>query len=231
MNKPAMFSRESEMTRIVDDWLNSQGFFTKLEFVFPWGICDVVACEVNRTHVLRRIRRGQKASIGSHSNVLLLSMIPYEGQPIGITISDLEDTLQWSRNELEQRIQFLRRRRFVDESPAGEFKSRVGWCPIHRRLMAIELKLKDISGALIQARSNQGVTRDSFVAFPESVANRIVNGKRKREFADSGVGVISVNDSSCEFLLNANGPLDRISATQELHAVEKFWTRAKQEQQ
>ena len=37
---------ESEMTPIVEAWLDAQGLDHKAEFVTPWGICDLVGTKL-----------------------------------------------------------------------------------------------------------------------------------------------------------------------------------------
>lgn len=220
-----MFSLEREMTEPVEQWLQSQGMHTKREFSLPWGYCDLVACEPDCVQVGKRLELGQRASIGGFQNVFLLLNIPDENRKNGITLERLRMILHSTEDEVAKQIQSLIRKKFVYRTSTGSFKSRNGWKPLHQRLVAVELKLKNITEALIQARSNKGFCSESYVGFPTEIANRIVNGKRRIEFEEAGVGVISVTHEECKILLPAN---DRSPDTfRETHSVEKFWPQIK----
>jgi hypothetical protein len=64
--------------------------------------------------------------------------------------------------------------------------------PKAERVIAVELKLRDISGVLAQAVSNKHFVDESYAAMPAAVCARM-RDKSKGHFAAEGVGLLSVD--------------------------------------
>ena len=96
------------------------------------------------------------------------------------------------------------------------------WQPLHKRIIAVELKLSRIVEALHQAYNNLCAVDESYVAFPAEVAARIVaRPARWEKYWAHGIGVLGVNEK-CEVAIPAGHNLDAVQAKDEKQ-VEKFW--------
>lgn len=102
-------------------------------------------------------------------------------------------------------------------------RRRKDWRPLHRRLIAVELKLARIGEAFQQARWNLTHVEESYVAFPADIAERIAS-KRERwqEFFDEGIGLLAVTPELCSVAMPA-GPNRQAHAPCIERQVEKFW--------
>ena len=49
------------MTPVVEEWLRSQGLFTRREVWMPSGVCDLVGCSFNRENLEARFATGYQA--------------------------------------------------------------------------------------------------------------------------------------------------------------------------
>jgi hypothetical protein len=219
------FDYERQMIEPVEMWLLSQGLLVKREFPLPWGICDLVGCSFNKKSVKKRLAFGQKKTVGSHLRVALLSMIPDREEARSISVEKLHGAFAGFVDESQIRIELerLERDKFVVQTPEGAFQRVNGWLPLHRRLVAVELKLTRVDDALHQAINNLGFADESYVGLPADVAKRLINSKRKSQFADSRVGVIAVDSARCKILLKPN--LGKASGDEviQMHCVERFW--------
>jgi hypothetical protein len=96
------------------------------------------------------------------------------------------------------------------------------WRPLHKRIVAVELKLRRIVESLHQAYNNLSGVDESYVAFPDDVAARILaNHGRWAAYWDHGIGLLSVNEG-CAVLIPAL-PNDRQRDWMVERQVEKFW--------
>ena len=223
------FDLEADMVAPVQSWLRSQGLTVKREFATPWGICDLVACSLDPDRVRQRMELRQRESIGSQFRVSVLLMIPDERTRRSVTLRQLQRLAgpYASRAQLLREVDRLIERRFVDVTKRGTFRRRNGWMPLHRQLLAVELKLRRVEDALTQARANLGFSDQSFVAFPRDVATRIAHTSRAEAFARIGVGVLAVARRRVDMLVPAPRCKPEYWAAC-VHAVERFWqTRAR----
>jgi hypothetical protein len=97
-----------------------------------------------------------------------------------------------------------------------------GWMPLQKRFIAIELKLKRVGEAMLQAENNLGFADESYVGLPKRLANRIAASDRRDDFYKRGIGLLAVTPNSCETLICSR----RISAGNPVFqfcCVEKFW--------
>lgn len=219
------FDYERQMIEPVEIWLLSQGLLVKREFPLPWGICDLVGCSFNKKNVKKRLTFGQKKTVGSHLRVALLSMIPDREQARSINLEKLHGAFAGFVDESQIGIELerLKRDKFVMQTSEGAFQRVNGWLPLHRKLIAVELKLARVDDALHQAINNLGFADESYVGLPADVAKRLISGKKKSQFADSGIGVIAVDSVRCKVLLKPNLGKASCDEVMQMHCVERFW--------
>lgn len=221
-----MFLRESEMAPVVSRWLRSEELRTKSEFVTPWGICDLVGVKFIRERVEHRLRLKQSKSIASITRAALLLHVPEVESAKSISIrrliTDFADVVP--ENVVVAEVERLIADRFVVSLRKGHLQKLNGWMPLQKRLVAVELKLSRIEEALQQARCNLGFAQESFVAFPLSVAKRIMKSRHNwREHFSTGIGLIGVQIRGCEVLIPAEAKSSSYDPAIQLYCVEKFW--------
>lgn len=223
--KQMPFRLEHEMCAPTEKWLQSQGLMVKREFTTPWGICDLVACSINKTKAAKRIKLGQKRPVGSSFRVLLLNLIPDREDGKSITFDDLyqqfEDLLEQPR--IQKELERLRKDKFIALTPDGAFQKINGWMPLHKKLIAVELKLDKVNEALNQAISNLELADESYVGLPSEIAKRVFYGKKKNDFEKEGVGILSIAPSACRMLKRAVSNPTRRNDFVQKHTVERFW--------
>jgi len=218
------FRYESEMTKPVEDWLLSQDMHVKREYPTPWGICDLVGCSLNRVKVKKRLSLGQRRPIGSQFRVLLLSLIPDVEQQTSISFSELYRQFESFLDEsfVENELAKLIKGKFVEEIHFGVFQKLNGWFPLHKRIVAVELKLARIPEVLIQARSNLSFADESYVGLPYDRAKSLFASRDKKQLEEKGVGIIGVRQEGAKVLLrskfrgNSNPVLS-------MHCADRFW--------
>src|SRR5579862_6131153 len=225
------FTLENQMTEPARQWLASQGLTVRAESPVPWGLCDRIGCEPNKIHVARRLHQRQFQIVGSHMRVLLLSMIPDDAAARGITLRQIRKRIgdAAADDAIERDLRELVRRRFVEITPSGAYKSRNGWKPLHRRLVAVELKIGRVPDALAQAQRNLGFADESYVGLPMSLAERMAANTRRLRFTDIGVGLLGVSAERCRVLIRPEpneAILDRLLQTR---VVERFWCAFKRD--
>jgi hypothetical protein len=93
---------------------------------------------------------------------------------------------------------------------------RKGWRPLHRRIIAVELKLSKVAAVLRQARENRPHVDESYVAVPLDV---VVSRVPKTDW--NGIGLIGVGQEGCQVLIPAQAR-HGVSHLVD-HQVEKFW--------
>lgn len=218
------FEYEKQMSEPAARWLREQGLMVKKEFPTPWGICDLVGCSLNKNSVKKRLALKQTRPIRSQLRVHLLSLIPEQDRG-SISADGLYRAFEpyLDRERIERELERLRQDRFVQ--PAGDqtFCKVNGWMPLHKRLVAIELKLTRIDDALHQAINNLGFADESYVGLPSDVTMRLVNSKRKATFAGGGIGILAVSAAGCRVVLRATNRSPSPDKTTQSYAVERFW--------
>ncbi len=220
-----MFEYEYQLTKPAEDWLKDRGLETKREFPTPWGICDLVGCSLNKHKVRKRYKLGQKRPIGSYFRVMLLDQIPDDSEPRGITVARLAKMYgQFFNNEqIAGEIARLERDLFVQKRGRNSFQKRNGWMPLHKKLVALELKLSRVQDALRQAVSNREFADESYVGLPLDRALRLMSTKNKAQFLENGIGILAVGATRCKVLLRSKPIKARASEILQRHFVERFW--------
>jgi hypothetical protein len=221
----ARFRLESEMTKAAAAWLRAQELIARREFVTPWGICDLVGASLSKRRIGQRLRLGQTRALGSPARAQVLLSIPEQEEGYGISVRRLARACEMLLDEaaVERELERLVRERFVVEHRAGAFQRVNGWMPLQRRLVAVELKLKNIDEAFHQARSHLGFTPESYVGLPKSLAERTAGGPWAEHFRSEGVGLLAVDRAECRVLIRSAKRHDRIDQAVQMYVVEKFW--------
>lgn len=220
-----MFEYESQMAKPADEWLRSQGMMTKKEFSMPWGICDLVGCSVNKAKARKRLSYGQKKSVSSQFRMIILSLIPDMDKGKSITRKKLHSyfTESFDPTRIDLEITRLIKDQFVIGSSQNRLQKQNGWMPLHKKILALELKLTRINDALHQAINNLEFADESYVGLPMQKAMQVVGGKKKTKFSRNGIGVLGISSQECKVLLKP----DRTKATAneiiQAHCVERFW--------
>jgi hypothetical protein len=220
-----VFSYEREMLEPAAQWLRSQGLMAKREFPTPWGICDLVGCSLNKNRVKQRLALRQVKPIGSLLRVHLLSLIPDQDEGNSVSTRDLHAAFAGYLDEDRVGLEVARliRDRFVKPAGSGTFHKINGWMPLHKRLVAVELKLTRIGDALHQAINNLGFADESYVALPAALAYRLVSRTGDSQFRNKGIGLVAVGSSGCEVLVRATARKVRTDKVVQEHSVERFW--------
>jgi hypothetical protein len=221
-----VFKSEAQMTEPVVRWLRAAGLSVKAEFAAPWGICDLVGVSFRQKSIKHRMRLGQSQSITSISRALVLLSIPDEETGRSVSLKALVEEYSSSipSHIVDSHTTRLISEGFVISTSSGELQRRNGWFPLHKRLVAVELKLHRIEEVLSQAQNNLMFATESYVALPKDVAIR-VSEKRARwaPFFESGVGLISVTKRACDVLIRPRRQPSTTDNIIQFCCVEKFW--------
>ena len=217
------FDFEREMWIPAVKWLEGQGFVFKREFRTPWGICDLVGLQWQHEHLIDRIRARQTASLGTSKRIALLQLVPSEISGQSTTRRELSVCLGEPVETIERELRYLVRSRFVRVLEDGSLQSLVCWAPLHRQIIAIELKLDRVEQAIGQAHSNLVFATASFVGLPRELAERVARDHRSSGLAAGGVGLLSVTNRGASILIQ---PGKNSETFQDLalqtHCVERF---------
>jgi len=220
-----VFDRESDMTQVVDRWMQRRGLQTKSEFVTPWGICDLVGLSFDKDSVSLRLGHRQTRPISSITRAAILLQIPDVESRRSTTLDSLARHCVpfVPASTVADDVQQLIRHKYVVQKSKGRLQKVNGWVPLQERMVAVELKLSRIEEAMRQAHANQGFADESYVAFPSDVARRVsANASRWSEFFSAGIGLISVSRCQCRVLVPATKAGTQDEAIQ-MYCVEKFW--------
>jgi hypothetical protein len=219
----AAFALECDMANPVRRWLNQEGLIVKDEYVLPWGICDFVGLSFDQERVQKRLALHQFRPIGPPSRVELLFQIPDAETGKSITIRQLQKRLPMlPAGVVEVELGRLAHNGFVVQRPNGAFQKLNGWVPLHKRIVAVELKLSRTSEVLAQAASHRAFASESYVAMPSKIAERAAES-RSAEFDVAGVGILSVGRGDCKVLLRPSGSGVPVQSSLQAHCVERFW--------
>lgn len=221
----ATFIRESDMTPLATSWLINQGFQVKQEMSFPWGISDLVGVSFIARRVQKRLALKQCTPVGSIFRIEILLSLPDVDEGRSIRLSELLKKFSgWrSEEELTAELEFLTEKRFIRVVGRGAFQKINGWMPLHKRLVAVELKMDRIDDALSQARKNKELTWESYVGLPQATAERVLNGKKCADFVAAGIGLLGLGVRGVKKLLLPKRIGNRSTPAIEMHCVERFW--------
>ncbi len=130
------FRLEKEMAAPVSRWLCAQGLVVKHEFKTQWGICDVVACELDPEKVSIRVRQRQSKSLGTANRVFVHQRLPdAEVSRRGISVDRLQQILNFSQPEkLKSELEKLVASGHAKRTAGGCFLKVNGWAPLHKKI-------------------------------------------------------------------------------------------------
>lgn len=219
------FRYEREMVAPARKWLFEQGMMVKEEFATPWGICDLVAVSLNDKRVRERLFLGQRTAIGPLIRVEILNAIPEVEARKQRIISEIVSSYHGILNALQIRaeVERLIAGKFIKEEANGAIRRVNGWMPLHRRIVALELKVSRVQDALAQATSHRAFAEESYVGLPRDLADRVAASRRAEAFRAEGVGILSITKNRCKVLLHACGQRYPLRASLQMHCVERFW--------
>lgn len=206
-------------------WLRSRDLEVKREFQIPWGVCDLVGCSLNKTSVKRRLFSGRLSSVRSQLRVALLHSLPAvdEGKAASLEVmhESLGGVLDEARINLE--LKRLVDGNFVRITREGEYQKWSGWVPLHKRIVAVELKLTRISDVVQQAVSNLGFAQESYIGIPIEGAERLMTSNRWKGFKKKGIGMLGISADRCTVMHKASFVRDRPDAVLSAYCAERFW--------
>lgn len=220
-----VFDLEKWMTLPALKWLTATPMLVKPEFRTPWGICDLVGVEVDHGRVAQRMSLGQKKSIGLPSRIALLQLIPGTTTNLSASIESLHAQTGESVSTIERELKVLCERRLILRSAPNSFQSLISWAPLHRRIVALELKLSRIEEVIAQARAHAAFATESLIGLPEDKAERLAASDRAKEVRDAGLGLLAVNKDNATLLISPASAATPDPVMQ-MHCVEQFWQKA-----
>lgn len=221
-----MFRYEREMAHPVRQWLENRGLITAPECQLPWGVCDFVAVSLYKRKVEQRLKMGQRSAIGNPVKVHLIDLIPDQEQGYSITARRLyKEMCEFcDSNDVDSMLSALKRSNFVVEPRKNHFQKLNGWMPLHKTIIAVEMKLNRVPDVLSQAYSNLRIADKSYIALPKPVAHRVVERDEDR-IRHYGIGVIGVSSDKCRVLLSAQKKSAHTDREMQNWLVERFWVR------
>lgn len=213
------------MAAPVLEWLRRNDLTVKTEFGTPWGICDMVGVRFSPSRVRLRLSYGQRHAVGPALRLQVLSKIPDQESGAAITFRRLhaESFACLSPDRLRSELEHLTRGKFIASPSPGAYHKLNGWAPLHRRIVAVELKLSKVSQALIQARSNLAFATESYIALPMDRAFRVAHGRRRAAISQMGVGLLGVSRTKCERFFIGSRVVGASDEVLQAHCVERFW--------
>lgn len=221
-----MFSREAEMKYPVRCWMIQQGMYVAEEFSTGWGICDLVGCKFDENKITQRTQQKQRQPIGSTEAVYIYNQLPDSAKSKrGVRLETLANKLgpYIKLDKIESTINRLKSTNHVIETKSGSYQKVNGWAPLYSRLVAIELKLNRLSDVINQARANQAIVPESYIALPADVAEQNFQKEFRSLLENEGLGLLAVTEDSCNMLLRARQTSGLMFTALELWVVENFW--------
>lgn len=212
------------MARPVVRWMLSMDLQVKSEFITPWGMCDLVGLNFKKRSVTARLKLGQKQPVGSLTGSALLAQIPDAATGRSISLKRLTEECVPT---ISEEIVLEQTRRLVASGfvrMRGDRMQKLnGWMPLHKQLIAVELKLNRVEEAISQARNNLIFADSSYVGLPKELALRVASRRiRESSFLESGVGLLAVASGECEILIPSRHSAKPDPVIQ-FYCVEKFW--------
>jgi hypothetical protein len=220
------FSLEREMTPSVVRWMQAEGLNVKAEFVTPWGICDLVGVALDTRAVEQRLQLHQTATVRSITGAALLLSVPDAASCTSTTEKQLakQCTNFMPPEAFATELSHLIAGRFLSLSADGYVQKPNGWVPLHRRLVAIELKLARMDEVFRQAQNNLGFADESYAALPLEVARRVAaKADRWSKYFDLGIGLLGVTARECTTIIQARSTSELLDPAIQMYCVEKFW--------
>ena len=197
-----LFRYEEDMRAPVHDWLNSRNCVARDEVGLPWGVCDCIGVEVDQAQVDVR-RTARQFTRLTQEEIRYLCNIP----PGGCYTQDLAAYLHLYHGwpSFKKQLKSLIKRRVIEaeEKEGAQYLVRnVPWLPMHKRLIAVEMKLSQASVVLHQAFNHVAFCGESWAAMPKDKIGRMRKETVTR-FGEWGVGLLAVTPDSCSVIITA----------------------------
>ena len=217
------FNLERDMSAAAWSWLERQRLIIKSEFVLPWGVCDFVAVEFAAARVRERMRLGQKRAIGSRVRLEVLHHIPDVRTGCAIPIRTLSRRFAGFLSEslLRRELDWLEQSGFVKRNGGAVAKIN-GWAPLHRRIVALELKLNRVDDVIHQAISHRSFATESYIGLPLPIAENTVRN-RADVLESAQVGVLGLYAAGSKVVLPAPRQTAPVDVVTQAHCLERFW--------
>ena len=223
----AEFPNEAAMRAPLEAWCRFQGLFMRWELPLPWGVCDVVGVRFRERSAKRRLACGQLSPLVSMDLVRLLNLIPDLTSRQAVTLKRLQTLQANSRlpSQVLSDVEWLTKRRFVYSPRKNQVQKLVPWIPLHRKIIAVEMKLRRVSAAIAQARPHLAFADESYIALPENLAAQVSAGRRRAEFLRCGVGLLAVSSRGVRRLVVSRRQVGGAepSGVLQTYCAERFW--------
>lgn len=195
--------QESEMLFPIEQWLLNRNYVTKVEIQLPWGICDLVGMKPELDRAVTRLNETGKRTIGNFTNAWLMVHLPSPRARKAVSREDLltQSAMVMNATQLSAGLDDLVARQLATKTSNGKFQRACSWFPYHDSVVAVELKLSRIEDVLSQATRHKALTKQSYIALPIDLAERLMNSKRRETLEQSGVGLIATDGSKCMEML------------------------------
>jgi hypothetical protein len=220
------FEREADMAPIVASWLRGRGFQVALEFQTDQGIADMVACSWSARNVRARLSSQGQLRVSSRLALSIWLAIPTDETVALDALIALHNDV-CDRSQVEQELFWLERRGLVAHK-SDRYCRPIPWWPLHRQLVAIELKLSRIRDAVHQAGRYLEFADCSYVALPWNTAHAAACDRRARLLEERGLGLLAVGPRRARPLIpprqTESGILNPVSQS---HVVERLLARSR----
>lgn len=216
------FRFERDMTPVVVAWLQSRGFHTKTEYPTGAGICDVVGIQFRVGHAKKRLSLRQRSSLGPPRRVALYAQLPSDRGVMLRTLERLrppDEPKEWLTEDLRKLVQHG----FVKVIRNGVYRKIDGWVPLHKKIVAIELKLSRVGEAIYQAQYRQSFADESYIALPRETARALISSDARKKLLEMRIGLLAVSRDACTCLLRAHAQRTSIDTIDQMHCAERFW--------
>jgi hypothetical protein len=207
---------ERWMTDAACRWAEAEGLQCLLEYRTPWGVCDIAGVEIDRGKLNMRARSGQLRELGPLRRVAVFEAFS-SGDSLGMSVSDVAALTGNPLASVERDLKFLQAGKFITECKPGKFVRRTPWAPLHKRIVAIELKAQSLSNVVAQAKANMSFATESYVGLPLATAAKLYGSDRRSPLVEAGLGLLGTRHHGAEVLLkpspSARFHFDRVVQT------------------
>ncbi|RYZ02580.1 MAG: hypothetical protein EOO73_31010 [Myxococcales bacterium] len=210
------------MQPIVGRWLSAQGFQVTPEFQTSQGIADLVACQWRRARV--RLRQDEVGAFRFRSRLSAALWCDIgDEQEAASSVSGLLARYgpTFGMTQVARELEWMVARGILAKEGRAVYRD-APWFPLHRRLIAVELKLSRTLDAIRQAVRYREFADYAYVALPLEVA---IDAKRRAhaEFESTGLGLIGVSLDGVRVFLKPHFGAGVLDPLAQLLAVERFW--------
>lgn len=227
VNERFTFRAESELVRPVTRWLRRRGLLVREEFHTQVGICDLVGFQLDQERLKQRLVLGQKRPLGPRLRVHLWLLLPDTDAGSSLSLDELAKHYSGlcSEEEIAHSLDQLVAGGLAVRLKPNHYSKSSAWYPLHKEIVAVELKLSRLVEAIAQARRYLGFATSSYVAAPADRARAWLEHRGQEYFRAESVGLLAVRPSRVETLVQCPAPpADLQNEVACAHAVERFFS-------